>query len=54
MLTSERDTRSHCLKIRDEGGYWQKTAEYIQKHSEAEFSHGICPNFVKTHYDIDA
>jgi len=34
---------SHCKKIRDDKGYWNKLESYIQENSEAEFSHGICP-----------
>lgn len=34
---------SLCLKIRDEDGGWKKTEIYIQEHTEAEFSHGYCP-----------
>jgi len=33
-----------CNKIRDDKGYWQKIENYISSHSEAQFSHGICPN----------
>ena len=32
-----------CKKIRDDEGYWHQIELYIQQHSEAEFSHGICP-----------
>jgi PAS domain S-box-containing protein len=32
-----------CKKIRDDRGYWTQIEEYIRDHSEAEFSHGICP-----------
>ncbi len=32
-----------CKKIRDDKGYWNQIESYIHKHSEAEFSHGICP-----------
>ena len=34
---------SSCKNIRDDRGYWQEVAEYITEHSEAKFSHGICP-----------
>jgi transcriptional regulator with GAF, ATPase, and Fis domain len=34
----------HCKKIRDDAGYWQRVEAYIQSHSEAKFSHGICPD----------
>ena len=33
-----------CKKIRDDTGYWQQVEAYIQKHSNAEFSHSICPD----------
>ncbi len=37
-----------CKKIRDDKGYWTQIESYISQHSEAEFSHGICPEcFVK-------
>ncbi|MFH1941877.1 MAG: PAS domain S-box protein [bacterium] len=39
-----------CKKIRDDKGYWQQLEAYIQSHSEAEFSHGICPDCVKKPY----
>ena len=32
-----------CKKIRDDNGYWEKVEDYIQQHSLASFSHGICP-----------
>lgn len=32
-----------CKKIRNDKGYWDQLEAYIQKHSEAKFSHGICP-----------
>ncbi len=34
---------SNCKKIRDDKGYWEQLEGYIQTHSEAQFSHGICP-----------
>ena len=34
---------SYCKQIRDDKGLWNKMEEYIRDHSEAEFSHGICP-----------
>jgi PAS domain S-box-containing protein len=41
---------SHCKKIRDDEGYWNQIELYIQKHSETEFSHGICPECAKKYY----
>jgi hypothetical protein len=35
---------AHCKKIRDDHGYWSQLEEYVRDHSEAEFSHGICPD----------
>jgi hypothetical protein len=39
-----------CKKIRDDKGYWRQIEQYIREHSEAEFTHGICPECVKQHY----
>lgn len=39
-----------CKKIRDDKGYWNILETYIQKHSEAEFTHGICPDCTKELY----
>ncbi|MFO7735814.1 MAG: response regulator transcription factor [bacterium] len=33
---------SKCKKVRDDKGYWHQVETYLQKHSDAEFSHGIC------------
>jgi DNA-binding response OmpR family regulator len=34
---------SYCKKIRDDRNYWQQVEGYISDHSDAQFSHGICP-----------
>jgi AmiR/NasT family two-component response regulator len=39
-----------CKKIRDDQGYWTQIEVYIRRHSEAEFSHGLCPNCAKRLY----
>ncbi|MEE9910156.1 MAG: hypothetical protein K4571_00390 [Deltaproteobacteria bacterium] len=39
-----------CKKIRDVDGYWTQMEEYIRDHSEADFSHGICPECAKKLY----
>jgi K+-sensing histidine kinase KdpD len=31
-----------CKKIRNDKGYWQKIEEYVEKHSNAQFTHGLC------------
>lgn len=33
-----------CKKIRDDQGYWKQVEQYIHEHSEADFSHSICPD----------
>jgi CheY-like chemotaxis protein len=35
---------SYCKKIRDDQNYWQQVESYIGRHTEAKFSHGICPD----------
>lgn len=39
-----------CKKIRDDKGYWNQIESYISEHSEATFSHGICPDCTKALY----
>ncbi|RWX51762.1 Cache domain-containing protein [Candidatus Electrothrix marina] len=39
-----------CKKIRDDKGYWNQIESYIREHSEADFSHGICPDCAKKLY----
>jgi hypothetical protein len=39
-----------CKKIRDDKGYWQQVECYISDHSEAKFSHGVCPECMKKLY----
>ncbi len=39
-----------CKKIRDDKGYWKMIESYISEHSDAEFTHGICPDCVKKLY----
>ncbi|HYA13687.1 MAG TPA: hypothetical protein VEF33_05040 [Syntrophales bacterium] len=41
---------SACKKIRDDKGYWKQIESYIEDHSEAEFSHSICPECAKRLY----
>jgi hypothetical protein len=35
-----------CKRIRDDQGYWSQIESYLKRHTEAEFSHGICPECV--------
>ncbi|MEK6605407.1 MAG: hypothetical protein AABY77_05915, partial [Nitrospirota bacterium] len=41
---------SHCKKIRDEEGDWQMVETYVREHSNADFSHGICPECLSRLY----
>jgi len=41
---------THCKKIRDDKGYWDRLEEYVQSHSDATFSHGICPECAEKLY----
>lgn len=40
-----------CKKIRDDKGYWRQIEVYIRDHSEAEFTHGLCPDCEKKAYE---
>jgi sigma-B regulation protein RsbU (phosphoserine phosphatase) len=39
---------SYCKKIRDDSNYWQQVESYVMHHSEAQFSHSICPSCYET------
>jgi PAS domain S-box-containing protein len=39
-----------CKKIRDDKGFWSQIGSYISRHSDAKFSHGICPDCTKKLY----
>jgi DNA repair exonuclease SbcCD ATPase subunit len=41
---------SFCKKIRNDNGKWENVDTYIHKHSEADVSHGVCPDCIKKHY----
>jgi len=41
---------SSCKKIRDDQGYWNQIETYISDHSDAEFTHSICPDCIKKLY----
>jgi hypothetical protein len=41
---------ANCKKIRDNKGTWNYLETYIQKHSEAEFTHSICPECIEKLY----
>ncbi len=41
---------SHCKKIRDDKGYWNQIESYISEHSDAVFSHALCPECLEELY----
>lgn len=41
---------ANCKKIRDDQGYWNVIEDFVSSHSEAEFSHGICPECTELLY----
>jgi DNA-binding response OmpR family regulator len=43
----------HCKSIRIYDASWQRVEEYIVDHSDASFTHGICPNCIAEHYPDD-
>jgi len=46
---------AYCKKIRSDTGYWQRLEEYITEHSEADFTHGLCPECLKVmEMEVDA
>ena len=53
MLRGMLATCAYCKKIRDDAGVWQPLEAYLQDHSEASFTHGICPECVQKHYSGD-
>ena len=41
---------SFCKKIRNDKGYWDQLEAYVSSHTEADFSHGLCPDCLREHY----
>jgi PAS domain S-box-containing protein len=50
MLSGLVPICANCKKIRDDKGYWTQVEAYIQEHSQAKFSHGVCPDCMKKLY----
>jgi hypothetical protein len=44
---------SFCKKIRTKDNTWVPVEEYVHEHSEADFSHGFCPDCMRDHYGVD-
>jgi phosphoserine phosphatase RsbU/P len=43
MLSGLLPICAYCKSIRDDSNYWHRVEEYVTEHSDAQFSHGICP-----------
>ena len=41
---------SGCKKIRDDKGYWKEVEVYVMQHTDAKFTHGLCPGCVSKYY----
>lgn len=50
VLSGLLPTCASCKKIRNDKGDWEQIESYISKHSEAKFSHGVCPECTKKLY----
>ncbi len=42
---------AECKKIRDDSGFWNQIEAYIERHSQAQFSHGVCPECMHKLYE---
>ena len=45
---------ANCKKIRDDKGYWDQVEVYVSEHTDAHFSHGICPDCIEKIYPEQA
>lgn len=41
---------SHCKKMRNDRGYWEQVETYLGSRTHAAFTHGVCPDCLRTHY----
>jgi hypothetical protein len=41
---------SYCKKVRNDQGYWDHVDVHVRAHTEADFSHGICPTCLNEHF----
>jgi DNA-binding response OmpR family regulator len=44
---------AYCKRIRNNQDYWMQVEQYLAEYSEAEFSHGICPDCLQTQLSFD-
>ena len=40
----------HCHRVRDDDEAWQRLETYLEEHSDAEISHGLCPECLAKYY----
>ncbi len=52
VLTGLLPVCAHCRKVREQDGSWSQLETYISRHSDAQFSHGVCPDCVREHYQV--
>ncbi len=45
---------SHCRKVRDDEGVWERLDAYVSDHTDTRFSHGLCPDCLRELYPDDA
>lgn len=45
---------SHCRKVRDDKGVWERLDAYVSDHTDTRFSHGLCPDCLREMYPDDA
>lgn len=50
LLRGRLPVCSFCKDVRDDGGYWTRIESFIQDHSDAKFSHGVCPKCAEREY----
>ncbi len=41
---------AHCRRVRDDSNFWRQIEEYVSAHTDAFFSHGLCPDCMAKHY----
>ena len=43
---------AQCKQVRDDNGFWRRVEEYVREHTEAEFTHGLCPACLEELYGM--
>ncbi len=50
LVVTQLELRATAQNIRDDRGYWRDVEEYMADHSQATFTHGLCPDCMKKHF----